>query len=300
MKRLNIYEVEYWIKKGYDETESINLVNKWKKETSCRCKEFWMKRGYSEDESIKIISERQKIEALKQNNYPNKKLSQYSKEYWIKKGITQEDEINKRIEESKIKSNPYSLLDKEKYETMIENRKKTYYSKSEDERKEINKRRGKTKEQLIEKHGYDIAHNMVKTRGSNKKFFRRYSKISESFFDKLQEYAKDKKLIYGYDEKWIRFKDNIGFFVDLVVENENKIIEFNGDFFHANPIRYKKDDIIKIAEKEQYKAYELWNKDEERIKKLKELNYDVCVVWENDVRYNLNGELEKCLKFLKK
>ena len=106
-------------------------------------------------------------------------------------------------------------------------------------------------------------------------------------------------MIYGKNEKWVRFQDNKGIFVDLIVENKNKIIEFNGDFFHANPSKYKKDDVIKISESEQYKAHELWNKDDVKINKLKELNYDVHIVWENDVKNNLDDELKKCIDFLK-
>lgn len=182
---------------------------------------------------------------------------------------------------------------------MIENRKKTYYSKSKEELKSINDRRGRTKSQLIDEYGYYEANEMVKNRGKNKKFSRRNSKIAASFFNKLQDVLKDNKLLYDKDEKWIRIENNKGFFVDLLDEENNKIIEFNGDFFHANPTKYKDNDIIKISENEQYKASELWNKDKMKIDKLKELNYSVFIVWESDVKNQLDVELEKCVNFLK-
>lgn len=296
--KLSIYKKEYWLKKGYTEEDSKKMVEKSKKETSCRCREFWMKRGYTEEESIKIISDKQRETALKQNFTKIKKVTQYEREFWIKKGITRDDEIKLKIEEAKNRSNPYKILNDAELKSMMNKRRETYYSKTEEELKEINKKRGRTKDQLIEEYGHFEANNMVKNRGKNKKFYRRSSKISESFFNKLQDILKDEILFYGRNEKWIRIEKNNGFFVDLL--NENKIIEFNGDFFHANPIKYKKDDIIKISENEQYLAKDIWEKDRNKIDKLINLKYEVYVVWENDVVKNCELELIKCVNFLKK
>ena len=57
--KITIYNKEYWIKKGFSEEESIHLVDKSKKETSCWNKEFWMKKGFSEEESIQKVKEKQ-------------------------------------------------------------------------------------------------------------------------------------------------------------------------------------------------------------------------------------------------
>ncbi|MEI7503306.1 MAG: glycoside hydrolase family protein [Paludibacter sp.] len=160
--KLNIYKIEYWIKKGFSEEESINLVEKSKKETSCWNKEFWIKRGFSEEESVEKIKETQKNNVLKRTkeSYDNM-LNPYQKEYWIKKGLN-EEEIIKKINEQKIINNPYLSLSKDKLESMVNNRRKTYYSKSEEELKIINKKRGKTKNELIEKHGFDKANETAK------------------------------------------------------------------------------------------------------------------------------------------
>ena len=182
---------------------------------------------------------------------------------------------------------------------MINNRRKTYYSKSDEELRLINKKRGITKLQMINKYGFIEANKMVINRGKNRKWIRRCSKISVSFFNNLQNLLTEYKLFFGSEEKWIRIVKNKGTFVDLFIEGRNKIIEFNGDFFHANPIKYKKDDIIKIAESEQYKAEEIWKKDSIRIKTLKNMGYDVLIIWENDVKRNYEIELIKCVNFIK-
>jgi len=151
---------------------------------------------------------------------------------------------------------------------------------------------------LIDEYGEFNANEMVKNRGCNKNFYRRYSKISESFFDKLQNLMNE-TLFYEKNEKWIKFEGKNGFYVDLMNEKENKIIEFNGDFFHANPKLYKKNDIIKVSENFNFKAHEIWENDSIKIQKLKNLKYDVHIVWENDVKNNTNIELNKCVEFLK-
>jgi hypothetical protein len=186
---------------------------------------------------------------------------------------------------------------------MMKNRKKTYYSKTIEDIKQINKKRGRNTLQLIDKFGMIKAYDILKKRGTVKNTFpRRCSKISICFFDKLRiELNEDFKLLYGVnDEKWIRLNKNKGTFVDLIVDNTNKIIEFNGDFFHANPIKYNKNDIIKIAENCQFKAKDIWEKDFIKNETLKEKGYDVLTIWENDVIKNCNQELNKCIEFIKK
>lgn len=76
---------------------------------------------------------------------------------------------------------------------------------------------------------------------------------------------------------------------------KNKIIEFNGDYWHCNPILYKSDYYHKVM---KITAKEIWEKDEIKIQLAKDKGYDVLVVWESE--YNLNKEyvIEKCLRFL--
>jgi len=63
------------------------------------------------------------------------------------------------------------------------------------------------------------------------------------------------------------------------------LIEFYGDYWHANPKIYKPDDIIH----HKFKAKDIWENDKQRIKILEELGYFVHIVWQSDVFF-------KCLK----
>ncbi len=75
---------------------------------------------------------------------------------------------------------------------------------------------------------------------------------------------------------------------------ENTVIEFYGDFFHANPKLYKADEVLRFHGNLST-VKDIWKKDERRIERIKDLlktNPNFIIVWEHD--YNLNKEL--CIK----
>ena len=76
---------------------------------------------------------------------------------------------------------------------------------------------------------------------------------------------------------------------------KKKIIEFNGDFWHANPKFFKPDEVIPVL---NISAQEKWKFDEKK-KKLAEANgYSVLIVWESEYHKDPDETIEKCIKFL--
>lgn len=296
-KRITIYSNDYWINKGFTEEEAIQKVKQSKKETSCFNKEFWIKKGFSEEEAMQKVKEKQSNNAKKRSkqSYDNMTMP-WMEEYWIKKGFSEKEALIK-VKEKKS-SMSINSLDIEKKKDILEKRKKTYYDKSSDDLYKINKSRGRTKTQLIEKYGQIYVDELSINRGKGRRnsFFRRYSKISKLFFDDLQS-KYDNRLTYGEKEQWIRYNSNKGFYVDCIINN--KIIEFNGDFYHANPEIYESTSEIVIAKNNIKLAKDLWNKDEFKIKKLESLGYEILIIWEKEVNENRDEIINKCIKFLK-
>ena len=75
----------------------------------------------------------------------------------------------------------------------------------------------------------------------------------------------------------------------------NKIIEYNGDYWHCNPEKYNENYFntrLKMTAKEK------WEKDNEKIKYAKENGYDVFIIWEKDYCLNPRKEIQKCLDFI--
>ena len=78
-----------------------------------------------------------------------------------------------------------------------------------------------------------------------------------------------------------------------------RIIEFNGDFWHANPAIYGPDDVLEMFNKTYEVAKNIWERDACRLDILKALGFQVYVVWEADYGSDPDRVVEECVKFLK-
>jgi len=88
------------------------------------------------------------------------------------------------------------------------------------------------------------------------------------------------------------------YFYDFVISSPIKIvIEFNGDFWHANPKTHHKDDLVKIP-KNHMTAETIWEKEKIKLNCIKRCGFDVLVIWESDYNENKEREFQKCVKFI--
>lgn len=76
---------------------------------------------------------------------------------------------------------------------------------------------------------------------------------------------------------------------------QNKIIEYNGDFWHCNPQIYKKD---YVNYRTKRTAEQIWDKDRKKFLVAEQQKYEVLTIWEKDYRNDKEKELHKCLNFL--
>ena len=100
----------------------------------------------------------------------------------------------------------------------------------------------------------------------------------------------------------LRFKDEVGKLhwpipdIHLLNQYSNIIIEVNGDYWHANPAFYKKNDLIRRFDG-YVKAQDIWKKDLWRNSNIESLGYKILVVWESEIS---DGTFcKKILDFLK-
>ena len=95
-------------------------------------------------------------------------------------------------------------------------------------------------------------------------------------------------------EKYIYWKETKqAFAYDFAFKN--KIIEFNGDFWHCNPKLYDKDFFNKIK---QQTAQQIWEYDKIKQKCAEYYGYKVLTIWEYDYHSNEKETLIKCMDFL--
>ena len=114
-----------------------------------------------------------------------------------------------------------------------------------------------------------------------------YSEMSQELFKEI-DYALGNIAI---DSRWETKNHEFEAFADIDGIKKlykvdyflnGKVIEFNGDFWHANPKFYKVDEMLKMFDNTTIQAKEIWNRDKHRLQALEKLGYKILVVWEND------------------
>tara|TARA_B100000035_G_scaffold285668_1_gene269411 strand:+ start:4310 stop:5911 length:1602 start_codon:yes stop_codon:yes gene_type:complete len=95
-------------------------------------------------------------------------------------------------------------------------------------------------------------------------------------------------LLYGNisDQKKIKIDGEKIKHVDGFSKKENIIIEFHGDLWHGNPKIYNPNDINPVTKKS---FGELYNKTIERENNLKDLGYNLIIIWESEWKRGVNA-----------
>lgn len=157
-----------------------------------------------------------------------------------------------------------------------------------------------SKKFLIEKYGIENGLKKYKEIGFKRAFHSDsyHSKISQELFETI------KNVMNETDKTEFKYSNNGGE-LRLYDKNEskpyyydfsykNKIIEYNGDFWHANPEIYSSD----YCYKNGIYASDIWEKDFKKTSFAKTIGYDVLIIWHSEYKKDKIGTLEKCLKFL--
>ena len=157
---------------------------------------------------------------------------------------------------------------------------------------------------FIEKYGEEMGTLKYKQLINKKSFLcKTYSDISQQLFKaldkKLGKFAKlsrwEKK---NFEYELFINQDNINRIIKVDYYLNGKIIEFNGDYWHANPSLYNAESILN-TKNGQMLAKTIWKKDKRRYDALTKLGYKLHIVWECDYKNNPNKTIEDCIRFLK-
>lgn len=88
---------------------------------------------------------------------------------------------------------------------------------------------------------------------------------------------------------------NRRYFYDLFIPELNLLIEFNGDYWHANPDMYKPEDVLNYPSGTTTAA-DRWKKDEHKKAVAENRKYDIIVIWESELKKLTNDQLIQLLK----
>lgn len=243
------------------------------------------------------------------------KLSKFIKENPIKNRPTfMSEETKKKIKSSRKASNDNKKLSLKK-SIADENLSKQLQYDSLHEKGSHDKLKEKMKDVFtldwfIVKYGDTVGREKYRERCDNIKatsHFKKYnkenknnvSKISQKIFNTIyenEELALKCKKVYFADlnhEYGCGTSRNF----DFVVLDDKKIIEFNGDKFHANPTMYAPEDTPNPYIK-NLTASQIWTDDLQKLQAAQNNGYEILIIWESEYNDNPEYIIEKCIKFL--
>lgn len=270
-------------------------------------------------ENSRQLEERMKTFSKLREGNPNfdKERNQLCEEYWIKRGFTDE-ESSKKIEEIRknivqkssktIKNNPEKYASK--YPTKIEYYLSRGYSEEEGRKiiKEIQNRFSLSK--CIEKYGIegqkiwkDRQEKWQNSLSKNGNIKGGYSKISQILFTEILKYYKvnelDNIFFWTKNKEYLLTDGKSIFLYDFTDIKRKKIIEYNGDQYHANPSIYLESDSPHPYNKGKgYTAKDIWTKDKHKIEIAKFNGFSVLTIWDSEYRKDPKQTLEKCIEFI--
>lgn len=127
------------------------------------------------------------------------------------------------------------------------------------------------------------------------------SKVSQKLFWALYErLPEDLKRTVYFGElnkefgKWNQISGSFNYY-DFVISGLKYCVEFNGDYYHANPTNYQTGDEISIHGSVR-KVDDIWQHDKIKNEYLESLGFRVIVVWQSDFDKDPNTTIETLLK----
>ena len=145
-----------------------------------------------------------------------------------------------------------------------------------------------SKDYFIEKYGEKDGNAKYEKFDKSRLCLHGYSNVSQKLFDMISslDLVKSDEIYYATRnyEYQIRTSNNKVYYLDFYDKTLNICIEYNGNAFHPNPIKYKETDFFKlIFEKEVKPVKWFWDNEKERIRSLKEeFGIETIVIWENE------------------
>lgn len=167
---------------------------------------------------------------------------------------------------------------------------------------EINKKKSSTADNFVRVYGEEIGMKRWNEYCNKKKEYKQ-SSTALKFFDAISALLQGRKHYYFShpQEYGVMIQDDKSYCkLDFYCFDTNKVIEFYGDYWHANPAIYKENELVFYPDNKSIEAKHIWEKDQQRIEKIrKQLHCDVLIIWQKDFVDNPEQTIERAVQFLK-
>lgn len=139
------------------------------------------------------------------------------------------------------------------------------------QRESVKKKLRKT---LLEKYGTESSYELDTVRGN-----RSYSSIHRKVVDLCHDVGLDIDIEFKLQKD-----DSYRYYsYDIIINGTKKLIEVYGDYWHANPLKYKPRDLILKGSSREMTARYKWDFDKRKNQSANKNGYEVLIVWESDI-----------------
>lgn len=331
LKTMSSRNKNYWIERGYDDIDAQKMANsrmpgtieyytiyknvplddakflveKYKTEIANTKEKFIKKYGnVIGGEKWSVYCEKQRLKntlEYKKKNFGWDKIK--FDEYNKSRSVTRENLINRYGDK----------LGKEKWDSYVQ---RQSYTKSyeyvvnkygQEEWDRICKSKLHTYENFLIRYNnnIEIATEKYNEHLKLRSMTQRSSKIADELFSNIintlinTSYKQYYCMIHN--QEWFLNIKNYGcIFLDFFLRDTGKVIEFYGDYWHANPEKYKVGSMVNLRSAGIKKVEEIWECDNIRMSHILKVPYikDVKIVWEDDFRKNPIKTEKECYEFL--
>ncbi len=300
------------IRRGWDKEESIEYIKNEQSKNSLKRIDNLRNEGMTDKEIKEHFSELGKRASLRRTKEEHRKSSVRCVEYWMERGYTKKEakEIIRQSCDCSLEGMIKRYGEKEgtiRYNRKVEKTKKSSkkcveywmeqgYNFYEAKEKVSEHQTTFSLEICIKKHGKEKGYEIWKDRQE------RWMATMNSKSDEEKEEIRIKRYPGNVSKAELELCESLecgsqkyinGYWFDIY--KGNKIIEYNGDYFHCNPNKYSPTFFNKST---GMYAAEKWEFDREKIETAKRSGYDVLVVWEEDYKRSPEKVIEKCKDFL--
>ena len=297
---------EYWRKRGWTDAESyIKAKENKQNNKSPFSREFWVE---------KINPQTGIHYTIEEADFERNSRRPIRPEYWIKKGFSNSEADQLAFDTKDInnktgaKNTINSVVNRAKSKRCVEYYTARGFTNDEAKTKVSQAQVTFSKQICIEKHGKLVGETIWQQRQDkwqlvlNSKSSEEKARINLLKLTKGITFSKNERHIFEEIKKVIpstvhqfsiEYENKRQYVYDIMANN--KIIEYNGDFWHSNPDLYYPEFINKRT---KVKASDKWELDSIKIKHAQNNGYEVLVVWENDFKKNKEEIINKCIQFL--
>jgi len=141
---------------------------------------------------------------------------------------------------------------------------------------------------IVEKYGKELWLHSITKRGKAV-----ISKLNKKVFEILEE----QNIPFEIEYKVLR-EDKYYYSYDILLAN-NKVIEVYGDYWHGNPKIYKGDDILLKGSSKEMLVKDKWEYDRLKEEYIKNQEHELLIIWEKDMKENIELIKSKILEYAK-